>query len=124
MSLPIRRPRPASAPRRRPSRQDAEAGDHLAQFLPGGDVADADLAQMRQVEQGQSLGEEFAIDDAFAKARNDAETDAPRQFVQRQPDAAHVVRCDVLQAVAQDDPVHRLAGGLGALRRLFQISSL
>ena len=44
-------------------------GDHLAQLLPGGDVADADFAELLQVEQGQALGEQLAVDDALAKAR-------------------------------------------------------
>ena len=52
------------ARRRSPGR--AKPGDHLAQFLPRGDVADADLAELLQVEQGQPLGEQLAIDDALA----------------------------------------------------------
>ncbi len=31
---------------------NAEAGDHLAKFLPSGDVADADLTQMFEIEKG------------------------------------------------------------------------
>src|SRR5436305_706645 len=67
--------------------RDAEARDHLAQFLAGGDVTEADLAQLLQVEQGQALREQFAVDDALAKARDDPEADALRKLVHRRADA-------------------------------------
>ena len=35
---------------------NAEAGDHLAQLLARRDVADADVADLLQVEQGQPFG--------------------------------------------------------------------
>ena len=107
-----------------PGSGNAKPGDHLAQFLARGDVADADLAELLQVEQGQALGEQLAVDDALAKARNDAEADAARKLVERRADAAHVARLDMLQAVAQHDPVDALAGASWrAAVRLFQISS-
>ena len=95
---------------------DAEAGDHLAQFLPGGDVGDADFAELLQVEQGQALGEQFAVDHALAEAGDDAEADAPRKLVERRADAPEIVRFDMLEAVPQHDPVDALAGLLGPLR--------
>src|SRR3546814_6179504 len=62
---------------------------------------------MRLVEQGEASREKLAIDDALAEPRDDAETDASRQLGQRLADAAHIVRVDVLETVAQDDPVDR-----------------
>src|SRR3954447_18785866 len=82
-----------------------EAGDHLAQLLARGDMSNADLAQLLEIEQGEALGEELAIDDPLAEARNDPEADPPRQLVQRIADAAHVPRLDMLHPVPQHDPV-------------------
>src|SRR5688572_11303931 len=95
--------------------RDAKAGDHLAQLLAGGNVSHADFAQLREVEEGQALGEELAVDDALAEAGDDAEADAAGELVERGADAAEVVRIDMLEAVAEDDPVDALAGDLGAL---------
>ena len=87
-------------------------------------MAEADFAELLQVEQGQALGKQFAVDDALAEAGDDPEADPPRQFVERRADAAEVVRFDVLQAVAEHDPVDALAGlSWRAAVRLFQISS-
>ena len=69
-----------------------------------------------EVEQGQALGEQLAVDDALAKAGDDPEADAAGEFVERGADAAEVVAFDMLKAVAQNDPVDALAGVLGALR--------
>ena len=103
---------------------DAEPGDHLAQLLPGGDVGDADFAELLEVEQGQALGEQLAVDDALAEARDDPEADAAGELVERGADALQIVRFDVLEAVAQHDPVDALAGlPWRAAVRLFQISS-
>ena len=46
----------------------------------------------REVEQGQALGEQFAVDDALAEAGDDAEADAAGELVERGADAAEVVR--------------------------------
>src|SRR4051794_4624197 len=94
---------------------DAEARDHLPKLLPCGDVADADLAQLLQVEQGQALGKQLAIDDALAETRNDSEADAASKFVHCRADALQIVRFDMLQAVSQHHPVDALAALLGAL---------
>src|SRR4030095_9017514 len=72
-----------------------QTGDHLAQFLAGGDVAEPDLAEVADVEQGQPLGEEFAADDALAKAGDDPEADAAGEFIEGCSDAAEVVAVDV-----------------------------
>src|SRR3546814_4769399 len=103
--------------RRRSARlaRKAEAGDHLAQFLAVCDVAESDLAEMAEVEQGQALGEKFAIDDALAEPRDDAEADPPRQFVERGADTAHILRFDILKAVAKHDPVDACPCRLGLL---------
>src|SRR3546814_6640533 len=77
------------------------------------DVCSSDL-EMRLVEQGEAGREQLAIDDALAQPRNDAKADAARQLVQRLADAAHIVRIDMLEPVAQDDPVDRPPVGLGA----------
>src|SRR4051812_47299259 len=61
---------------------DAKSRNHLAQLLAGGDVGDADLAELGQVDQRQALGEQFAVDDSLAQTRDDAEADAPREFVE------------------------------------------
>src|SRR3546814_6899704 len=71
-------------------------------------------AEMRLVEQGEAGREQLAIDDAFAEPRDDAKADAPGQLGQRFADAAHIVRIDMLKAVAKDDPVDRPPVGLGA----------
>src|SRR6185369_5170779 len=94
---------------------DGEASDHLAQFLASSDVRDADLAELLQVEQRQALGEQLAIDDALAEAGDHAKADALRKLVHRGADALQIVRFDVLQAVAEHDPVDALADLLGAL---------
>src|SRR6478672_3322258 len=60
-----------------------QAGDHLPELLARGDMGEADLADRLQVEQGQALGEELAIDDALAEAGDDPEADAARQLVHR-----------------------------------------
>ena len=78
-------------------------------------MSHADFAQLREVEQGQALGEELAVDDALAEAGDDAEADAAGELVERGADAAEVVRIDMLEAVAENDPVDALAGRLGAL---------
>ncbi len=69
-----------------------------------------DFAEVGEIEQGQALGEELAVDDALAKAGDDAEADAAGKLVERGADALEVVRFDVLEAVAQHDPVDALAG--------------
>ena len=101
----------------------AEAGDHLAQFLPRRDMGDADLAELVEIEQGEPLGEELAIDDALAEARNDPEADAAGEFVERVADAAHIARLDILHAVPEHDPVDARARVLARWVRLFQTSS-
>src|SRR3982751_5603487 len=70
---------------------DTEPGNHLAQFLAGSDVADADLAELRQVEQRQALGEQLSIDHPFAKTRDDSKADAARKLVHRGADALQIV---------------------------------
>ena len=95
---------------RSPGAGNAEPRDHFAQFLPGGDVGDADFAEIGEVEQGQALGEQLAVDDPLAEAGDDPEADPPRQFVERRADAAQIVRIDMLEAVAEHDPVDALAG--------------
>src|SRR6218665_3222762 len=77
-------------------------------------MADTHPAEMRLVEQGEARREELAINDAFAEPRNDTKTDAARQLGQRLTDAAHIVRVDMLEAIAQDDPVDRPPVGLRA----------
>src|SRR4029079_14615649 len=94
---------------------DAQAGDHLAQLLARGDVGDADFAQLLQVEQGQALWEQLAVNDALTEPGYDAEADALRKLVHGGADALPVMRFDVLQAVAQHYPVDALADGLGPL---------
>src|SRR5688572_13514275 len=95
--------------------RNAQTGNHLAQLLAGGNVSHPHFAQLREVEQGQALGEQFAVDDALAQARDDAEADAAGELVQSRADAAQVVRIDVLKAVAEHNPVDALARDLGAL---------
>jgi hypothetical protein len=97
--------------------------NHLAKLLAGGDMADPDLAQMRKVEQGQPLGEQLAIDDPLAKARDDPEADAPRKLVESRADPAQIVRIDVLEAVAKTTQSTLLPVALARWVRLFQISS-
>src|SRR5688500_16323775 len=77
----------------------AEAGDHLPQLLPSGDVADADLTQLGEVQERQALGEKLAVDDALAKPRDDPEADPAGELVKRGADPAQVMRIDMLQAV-------------------------
>src|SRR5438270_503454 len=62
--------------------RNRQPGDHLAQLLTGGDVAETDFAELLQVEQGQALGKELAVDYALAEAGDDAESDAARELVQ------------------------------------------
>jgi hypothetical protein len=88
-------------PRHRALFGDAEAGDHFAQFLAGGDVAEADISELLQVEKSKAGGEELAIDDALAKTRNNAKSDAAGELVERIADAAHILRLDMLEAVAE-----------------------
>src|SRR6478752_4188388 len=95
-------------------RRNPEPGDHLAKLLTGGDVGDADFAELVEVEQRQALGEELAVDDALAEPGDDAEADAASEFVERGADATKVVRLDVLQAVPQHHPVDALARLFGA----------
>jgi len=89
-----------------------EGGRHVLH----GDVGDADFAQLLQIEQGQALGEQLAIDHALAEAGDHAETHALRKLVHRRADALEVMRIDVLQAVPEHDPVDAPAGRLGPLR--------
>src|SRR6476661_1162266 len=77
-----------AARRQRARFGQGQAGDHFPELLARGDMGEADLADRLQVEQGQTLGEELAIDDALAEPGNDAETDAARQFVHRLADPA------------------------------------
>src|SRR5687768_7015005 len=79
-------------------------------------MPEADIAELLKVEEGETLGEELAVDDPLAKARDDAETDAAGEFVERRADAAEVVALDVLKAVAEHHPVDTLPSLLGALR--------
>src|SRR4051812_37663684 len=58
-------------------RRNRQSADHLAQLLARGDVAEADFAELLQVEQGEALGKEFAVDHALAEAGDDTESDAP-----------------------------------------------
>ena len=104
-------------------RGDGEAGDHLAEFLAGGDVGDPDFAELREIEQRQALGEQLAVDDALAEARDDPEADAAGKLVERRADALQIVRFDVLQAVAQTTQSTLLPVVLARAVRLFQISS-
>src|SRR5205085_4849847 len=112
--------RPISAGHRRAARgrrarlRQRESGDRLPELLPRRDMGEADLADRLQIEQGQALGEELAIDDALAEAGNDPEADPARELVHRLADPAHVARLDMLHAVAEDDPVDAGAVGLGA----------
>src|SRR5690349_5243615 len=94
--------------------RQVESTHRLAEFLPRDDVANPHAAEMRLVEQGEASREKLAIDDALAEPGDDAETDATRQLGQRFTDTAHIVRVDVLEAVAQDDPVDRPSIGLRA----------
>src|SRR4051812_4806624 len=95
--------------------RNAKPRNHLPEFLAGGDVADADVAELLEVDQGQALGEQFAVDHALAEAGDDPEADPARKLVHRRADAFEVVRFDVLKPVAKHDPVNTLAGLLGAL---------
>ena len=52
-----------------PGSGKARPGDHFPELLPRGDMGEADLADRLQIEQGQALGEELAIDDPLAEAR-------------------------------------------------------
>src|SRR3569623_3555462 len=96
--------------------RNGEAGDHLAQFLAGGDVADPDFAKLPEVEKGQALGKQLAVNDALAEARINPETDAARELVESGADALQIVRLNVLQAVAKDDPVDAFPGRFRAGR--------
>jgi hypothetical protein len=75
---------------------DAEAGNHLAQLLAGGDVADANVAELLEVEQGEALGKQLAVDDTLAKTRDDAEADPAGELVERRADTLQIVRFDML----------------------------
>ena len=103
-----------SQPAGRPSAvngRERQIGDHFAQLLAGGDVSQCPTSPICcEVEQGQALGEQLAVDDALAEAGDDAEADAAGQLVERGADAAQVVRLDMLEAVPQHDPVDALAG--------------
>src|SRR5687768_1686330 len=80
-------------------------------------MGNAHLAELLQVQQGQAFRKQLAIDDALAKAGDHAESDALRKLVQSSADTAQVVRFDMLQAVAEHDPVDappRRLGPLGA----------
>ncbi len=78
-------------------------------------MAQAHRAEFLGIDHGEAGREQLAIDHAFAQARNDAEADALRQLGQRIRYAAHVARLDMLQAVAQHDPVDLRPIGAGAL---------
>src|SRR3954463_16745700 len=95
--------------------RNAKPRNHLPEFLAGGDVADANVAELLEVDQGQALGEQLAIDHALAEARDDPEADAARKLVHRGSDALQIVRLDMLQPVPEHDPVDALAALLGAL---------
>ena len=78
-------------------------------------MRDPDLAELLQIEQGEPLGKELAVDHSLAETWNDPETDAARKLIQSRSNATEIVRFDVLQAIPQHDPVDALAGLLGAL---------
>jgi hypothetical protein len=63
----------------------------------------------------QPLGEQLAVDNPLAKARDHPEADPPRELVECRADAAQIVRIDMLEAVAKDHPVDALAGRLRPL---------
>ena len=67
--------------------RNAKTCDHFAQFLARGDMAEAGVGDLLQVEQGQALGEELAVDDALAEAGDDPEPDATGKLVERCTDA-------------------------------------
>ena len=85
--------------------------------------ADADLAELLEVEQGQALGEELAVDDALAKARNDPEADAAGKLVERRADAAKVVASICCRRLRSTTQSTLLPAFLARWVRLFQISS-
>ncbi len=78
-------------------------------------MGDRHVAEMGQIEQGQALGEELAVDDPLAEARNHPEADPAAELAQSLADPAHVARLDMLHPVAEHDPVDARAMGLGAL---------
>src|SRR5690349_4592078 len=93
---------------------DSEARNHLAKLLPRSDVADADVVDLLHVEQGEALREELTVDHALAQARNYAESHAACELVERSANALEIVRFDMLETVAEHDPVDALARLLGA----------
>ena len=95
------------------TRRKVQSAHRFAQFLPRNDMANAHAAQVRLIEEGEARREQFAIDDALAESGNDAKTDAARQLAQCFSDAPHIMRIDMLEPVAQDDPVDRPPVGLG-----------
>ena len=105
------------------ARRNRQARDHLAQLLAGGDVAEANFAELLQVEQGQALGKQLAVDDALAEAGDYAEADAAGELVKCCADTAKIVRFDMLEAVSEHHPSTPLPVCLARAVRLFQISS-
>src|SRR3546814_8792148 len=95
------------------ARRKVQSPHSFAQLLPRHDMPHPHAAEMRLVEQGEAGREQLAIDDAFAEPRDDAKADAPGQLGKRFADAAHIVRIDMLKAVAKDEPVDRPPVGLG-----------
>src|SRR5947208_4541581 len=84
--------------------RNCETCNHLPQLLAGGDVGNSDFAELLEIEQGQALWKQFAVDDALTEAGDDPEADAPGKLVHRRADSLQIVRFDVLQAVSQHHP--------------------
>src|SRR3546814_14980323 len=84
-----------------------KARNHFPQFLPGGDMTDAQCPQLPLVEQCKAGREKFAIDNALGQAENHTEADSFRQFDQRFTHAAHIACLNMLKAIAQQHPVDR-----------------
>ena len=82
-----------------------------------------DLAKLAIVEQSQSLGKQLAIDHAFAKAGDDAEADAARQFGQGRPTRLRLCDSMCWRRLRSTTQSTLLPVALARWVRLFQISS-
>src|SRR5579864_342381 len=94
--------------------RDAETRDHLAQLLARRHMPEPRVGDLLEVEEGEALRKELAVDDALAKAWNHPKSDAPGELVESGADALQIMRFDVLEAVSKDHPVDALAGLLRA----------
>src|SRR6476659_2253263 len=73
-------------------------------------MRDSHLAELLEVEEGEALREQLAVDDALAEARADPEHNAAGKLIERCAHALNTVLIVVLEAVPENYPVYALAG--------------